>query len=308
MAGRILELKGSGDFTRGPTSIDGKGLAIVLDAADQDEAEALALAFFPAVVAGIPRASAQITDQGGDVYLVDVAYKNAVPASTGPGSPAAGQRPAGGGKNNTDPLTRDMTFSTGGATKKRLVSINTRHALSADPADDAPDYGKLIGVTKDGKVEGCEVIAPMADFTITKRFQSLTIGWFRNMLDTVATTNDADWLGMYMGEVLFKGADGNYKDGDANPWTITGKFSYARNYSADESPAMAAALTIGPASAQIQIPDIYGHEYLWVSYWPTKQTLTKGTGTMDVMIDVPRWAFVEQVYLTGTFTNLGLDV
>src|SRR5262252_1710204 len=149
MAGRLIEIKGSGDFTRGPTSIDGKGLAIVLDAADQTEAETLALAYFGPVVGGLIRGSVQVTDQGGDVYSVDVAYKNAVPAQAADtaGNSPSGQRPAGGGKNNTDPLTRDMTFSTGGATKKRLKSISTRHKLSAVAGDTAPDFGGLIGVT-----------------------------------------------------------------------------------------------------------------------------------------------------------------
>jgi hypothetical protein len=310
MAGRIIELNGSGDFTGGPTSVNGKGLAVVIDAADQDEAYALADAFFPPVVGGIPRGSIAPTDQGGGVFFIDVQYKNAVPAANSPtaGNSPANARPPGSGKNNTDPLTRDMTFSTGGATKKRLLSINTRYSLSAVAGDVAPDFGGLIGVTKDGKVEGCEVIAPMADFTITKRFQSLTIGWFRTMLDTVATTNDADWLGMHRGEVLFKGADGNYKDGDKAPWTVTGKFGYSKNMTAGDSAGVDAALTIGRAGHEINVPDLRGWEYLWVSYITGTETITYNGGSLKVPVEYPRWAYVEQVYLEGTFTNLGLDV
>jgi hypothetical protein len=304
MAGRLLELKGSGDFTRGPGMIDGKGLAIIIDAADQTEAESIALAYFPAWVGLIPRASAKITDQGGDMYLVEVDYKNAIPTSTGPGNPPANARPPGAGKNNTDLLTRDMTFSTGGATKKKMSSIATRYLLSANPAEQAPSFGNLIGVTKDGKVEGCEVIAPMCDFTITKRFQSLSLGWFRTMMDTIATTNDADWLGMYAGEVLFKGCDGHYKDGDPNPWTVTAKFNYSRNMTRGDSPNIDDMLTIGG----IQIPDVDGHEYVWVSYLTKKDTITFNGAPLNCPIEYPRWAYVETVYGESPFSGLGFDV
>ena len=262
MAAQICELKGSGDFTRGTTGTEGKFLCIVLGTTSQDDAEAAALAYFPPVVNGTPLTTAQATDLGGDVYQVELSYRTGTPTTAGPtaGNTPSNARPPGSGKNNTDKLTRDLSFTTGGGTRKKFYSINTRHALSAVPGNAAPDFGNLIGVTKDGKVDGCEVIAPACDFTISQRYASLDFGWFRTMLDTIATTNDADWLGMLRGEVLFKGCDGNYKDGDQFPWSVTAKFSYSRNMAEGDSAAVAAALNVGG----IQIPDVYGHEYVWV--------------------------------------------
>src|SRR5262245_23236190 len=208
MPAYLKELKGSGDFTRGAGTIKGQGLGIVFDAASHEEAESLALAYFGDPAYGVPRSDWTVTDRGGNIYDVVVNYESRVPTANDPaaGEPPASTRPeppgGGGGGGNASALSRDLTFSTGGATRRMLYSIQTRHKLSAVPAEPAPDFGNLIGVTKDGKVEGCEVIAPSADFTITKRFPTLTLGWFRNMLDLIACTNSADWLGMYAGEVL----------------------------------------------------------------------------------------------------------
>lgn len=304
----LKELKGSGDYTRGPGFTRGKCLAVAFDCASHEQAEALAFAVFPPEINGAPLGSVDVADQGGGIYFITLDYERGVQT---PNDPAAGEPPAetrppspGGGKQNTDPLTRDMTFSTGGGTRRRMTSIETRHKLTANPAEPAPDFGGLIGVTKDGKVEGCEVIAPAADFTISKRFASLTVGWFRNMLDLIACTNEDDWLGMYAGEVLFKGCDGNYKDGDDYPWSVTGKFGYARNYVRGESEAIDDMLTVGG----IQIPDIGGWEHLWISYQTKIETITVAGAPLKVSVDYPRWAYVEVVYLAGNLSDLGLDV
>jgi len=298
----LWEIVGSGDFTRGYRQVQGKCLCKVLDAASQDEAEVLALTEFPPVIGGIPRNSIDVKDVGGGVFEVEVSYERGVPENTGPGS--ADKRPAGGGKNNSDKLTRDMTFSTGGGTKKRLTSIQTLWSGSATAGEVAPDFGGLIGVGKDGKIEGVDVIAPTCDFTISKRFQSLDVGWFRNMMDLVACQNESDWLGLYAGEVLFKGADGNYKDGDDYPWHVTGKFGYARNYTRGDSAEIDSMLTPGG----IQIPALNGWDYLWISYLTKTETITYKGKAIKVPVDYPRWAYIEQIYYTGDLSSLGLDV
>lgn len=305
MAARLIELKGSLDFTKGPSGTDGKGVALVVDAANQDEAYAVAIAFFPPIVAGIPRGSITVKEECADVYAIDVDYRNAVPTENSPtagNSPADARPPAAGG-NNAALISRDMTFSTGGGTRRIYRSIKTRHRV-AKGGDIAPDYGKLIGVQKDGKVEGCEVVAPTADFTITKRFLSLTFGWFRNMLDLIAHTNDGPWLGMERGEVLFKGSDGNFKDGDPYPWTVTGKFGYSKNLNMEDDPD---ELTLGVGADAFTIPDVMGWEYVWVRFRPIEKEVVIDGKNVKVPIEIPRWAFVEQVYSEGNLSNLGMD-
>ena len=295
---RIIELKGSGDFQRGPTSIDGKGLAIVLEAADQDEAYALAEAFFPNPMGLIPRGSITIAELGGGVYSVDCEYKSGIPPTTpssSAGDSPSSSRPPGGGGSSTSELGPEYSFSTGGATKRIFHNVYNIHRL-AKAGDNAADYQGLIGVNaKTARFEGCEVIAPSADFTITRRFTHLTLGWFRSMLDAVACTNATAFVGMEPGEVLFKGADGNYKHGDDNPWTVTGRFGYARNRT---------LVNVGP---DIQIPDCEGWHYIWVAYAEAVDAGVVANGAaMPCIIERPRWVYVEKVYFDAELNELGI--
>lgn len=301
MAGRLYELKGSGDFKAGPSGVNGKGLAVVLDAADQDDAFDLADGYFPAVVAGIPRGSIDVKDQGGGVFLVEVEYSSGVgePAGAEAGQPPTGGREPAGEADPNQTIGREYSFSTGGATRRIFFSKETRHKVAEVNAE-APDFGGLIGVRLDGgEIEGCEVLAPAADFTITRRFAYLTLGWFRNMLDLVACTNSVPFVGMDVGEVLFKGCDGNYHDGDRQPWSVTGRFGYSRNRTIEDSPD---ELTVGG----LEIPDVRGWDYVWFVYEKRTETVTINGVARDLIVQYPKFGYVERVYSEGDLATLGL--
>lgn len=309
MAGRLIDCKGTGDFEAGAGTVDGDGVAMCVDCADQDEAYALALAYYPATVSGIPRATISVKDQGGDIYLVNVKYKSGVPdpSATDAGAfPAGGREPAGGA-NPDDEIGRDVSFNATSVTRKVFRSLETRHKI-AKAGDNPPDFGGLIGVNlKDGSVDGAEALMPQCDFQITKRFEYLSLGWFYSMMSNLATTNDAPWLGMDADEVLFKGMDGTYKDGDSLPWSVVGHFGFSRNLVLGEN--------IDPESGidplvigELEIPDIRGWEVLWVAYAKAVQEdIVLNGETISVLIEYPRWAYVERIYRRSSMSDLGLD-
>jgi hypothetical protein len=284
------ERRGSGDFT----SNSGKLLFYVLGATDQDDAEAQVLAD--------PRAADQIgefllddvssSDQGGDLYFVDLDYKRGVPnpAAALAGETPTNSRPAPAGQDHTQPLGRDVTFTMGGGTRKVYQSLETLYKI-ARAGDVAPDFGQVIGYNrKTGEIEGCEIVSATSDFTITKRFANLTIGWFRTNMDLVATVNEVPYLGCDKGEVLYKGADGQYKDGDTKPWTVTGRFGYGRNRAnvPIDDPDL--------ALADLVVPLVRGHEYVWVTYKELEWPVTIDGVEQKFKVQRPQFAYCERVY------------
>src|SRR5262245_6007887 len=127
--------EGSGDFDEGPGGGTGKLLYYVVGAQTQDEAIAAALDHPDSlpVINGYLQNKASVAFQGGELYFVDLDYQRGVAekAAETAGQTPEGSRPGGeGGKGNDEPLTRDMSFSTGGATRKRYTTLETRHKKS----------------------------------------------------------------------------------------------------------------------------------------------------------------------------------
>ena len=304
----LYERKGSQDFSRGPGQPgEGKILFVAFGAESQDEAlfEAENDDRAPPLLNGYLRGKGSVEDQGGDIYFVDFQYTRAIPNEAQPG---AGQTPPDSRPHpdNENQIGRDMSFSTGGATRHIKFSKATRYKASRDQGnfDTAPDFQKLIGVDlKTGEIHGCDVLAPSADFTITKRFRSLTLGWFRAMVDKIATQNKVQFLGMEAGEVLFKGADGQYKDGDQVPWTVTGRFGYSRNMTLERNPDDCTFRKDVP----ITVPDIQGWNYVWVIPEVISFGFTENGVQKQTKVSVPRWVYVERVYDEADHNNLGFN-
>lgn len=301
MAGELFELRGSGDFESGASGVQGKGLAIVLRAADHDEAYDLADAYFQTNINGILRGSIGVADQGNDIYLITVDYSTEVftdAASTaglnpGPqGSQPGGGNPAGS-QSPTDAVGQNYTFSTKGGTAHITRSLQTMRKV-ARPGETAPDYKGLIGVSKNG-IEGCDIVAPNVEFSIAQKFAQLTYGYFFRLIATTGKVNKYDWKGFAFREVLFLGADGAYTPSDA--WNLTCAFRYApSDYGDDED------LDGEPDGIKIgDLEPIYekrGHDWLWVAYEETKDA--------NKLVKVPFAAYVERVYREGDFEVLNL--
>ena len=175
--------------------------------------------------------------------------------------------------------TTAFSFDTGGGTQRLMRSISTTAYGTTPPATQS-----LIGVTKDS-VEGVDIIAPVFNYQVTKRYAILDVtqayiaaifaatGTVNSAAFTV-TTDDGISFSFAAGENLYLGGSGGVVDGEVE---ITHKFSASQN---------ATGLSVGGIS------DIAkkGWEYLWV--------LWEDTVSNSFLIKKARAVYVEQVYRT----------
>lgn len=146
-----------------------------------------------------------------------------------------------------------------------------------------PDYRQAIGVTKD-RVEGTDRFVPKFEFSITVKTYPVTLSFLRTVRAAVAKTNDAPWKGFEAGEVLYMGMTGQCEPN--NYWTLTHKFAAGEN------------LTNVPVSPDLTI-DKKAWEYLWCTYAPTPLN--------GITLQVPRAAYVEQIYSSADLNTLRLN-
>lgn len=171
-----------------------------------------------------------------------------------------------------------FSFETGGATEHITHSLNTKST------DNAIDHGGAIGVTDNG-VEGVDITVPSYNFTITKRFSSITAAYKQHLASLTGSVNSDTFQGFAAGEVLFQGASGS-KRGDED-WEIVYNFSAKVNANA-------------PTVGSLSWTDVtkQGWEYFWVQYKESVDTVQK-RGKKE-----PIGAYVEQVYPEQSFANI----
>jgi hypothetical protein len=328
MAGILHHLRGSGDFRDGPSGVSGKIDVLAMSYNSQGEAkEAVLASEAPEEISGIPRGSVDTSQITPTIYRVVVEYASGIAPTNASGagdSPPQdpGIPPEGGGGNVANnptgpqvspnqPLGPELSFHTGGSTERILMSKETRHRVGRgkveiDPItgvanveiEQAPDFGRKIGVSKKG-IEGCEVYSAGMEFTISRRFQQMTLGYLIRLLSLSATVNDRPFYGCAAGEVLFFGADGNFRQGDNDgPWSISGRFGYRKNRK-----LMAENGIDAGGGWKIEIPDVQGWNYVWFVFTETEETI----GGVKYEVERPRFAYVEKVYDSGDFRALKMD-
>jgi hypothetical protein len=179
--------------------------------------------------------------------------------------------------------------STGGSVKV-LTSIDTlgQYKRSTDPLD-IPDFKNAIGVTRDNEVQGVDKVVPNCRWTISARFpHAVVTGEFLDNLDALTgTINDGYWWDQPPYSVAFLGYDTTL-----GPWsdpTIDFHFSVIQpRYDFD----------IG----DIHVDEKGGQDYLWGLFEESPQS---GAGYMPA---VPRAVYVEQIYYTNDFAELGIGL
>jgi hypothetical protein len=312
----VVERLGSRTFDAGPGGGSGRLLFTVLDAADEDAAVALALSQ-PEVV---PEVNGYLIDSwavealGSGNYNVDVNYRRGVPTAAGPaaGETPTAARPAPAGGNNDTPLGREVTVTTSGGTERIYRSRETRYRVGSSlyPEDVPPNFFGMIGYNhKEKKFEGCEVITASSDVTITKRFPTCTLGFFRHAMDLACSLNSEPYLGTDPEEMLYLGIDLSHNDADPDtPWTATGRFKYARNLvnvPVDSNDSEAAFIIV---------PEVKGHDYLWTMYKSVEALYEIEGVDVPVMVERPWFAYCERVYPLdseqadgATLADLNLD-
>lgn len=300
MAARIHELLESRQVKGSSGGIETAWVALILDAENEEAAYAAAInandpkAAPETLYGAIRDEPPDIAKQAQRIFRVEFRYSSQTrPTGDGGGPPPQqGGGPGGGNPDGKPPdqaVGAELSFSTGGDTKHIYQSIQTIESLSRDDKD-PPNFHRLIGVSVNG-VEGCDIYAGKCEFQISRRFSSVSYGWFQRIMASVATTNKKPFQGGSPGEVLFLGADGGMQPGNAAPWSISGRYAYSKNRVAV------------PVGDEITFDFVGGWEYLWAFYEKTTQTI----GGEQFEIQRPKWAYREQVYEETDFTFMGLD-
>jgi hypothetical protein len=186
-----------------------------------------------------------------------------------------------------------LTFDTGGGMQHITQSINTRKSYGASGVNTSTGDNKgAIGVNGDA-VDGVDIVVPVYNFTITKRFDAeiANASYRRILMALTGTVNNARFREFEAGEVLFLGASGvifrdenELVNGYAKEyWDIV--FSFAASENRND-------ITVGDITGI----EKRGWEYMWVKYeddasagWLTKRPIA---------------VYIEQVYRYGSFSNL----
>ena len=187
-----------------------------------------------------------------------------------------------------DEETTSFAFDTGGGTMHRNQSLKT----VAKVPNDAPDFNGAIEVDNEGNVNGVDVTMPVLNFTETHTMNGsrVTTSYKKNVAALTGTVNGSSFRGFSAGEVLFLGASGTKRSKKPNaPWEITFRFAVSPNQS---------SLQVG----KLKVANKKGWDYLWVRY------ADKVADNKKNVIKEPVAAYVEQVYPTGDFGNLGLGM
>ena len=249
---------------------------LVFEAADEDAALAAARTKAASrTVSGMVLDELEVTERvNKDTWKVKAIYKDE--DSDDPADP------------DEDEETTSFAFDTGGGTMHRNQSIKT---VSKVP-NDAPDFNGAIEVDNEGNVNGVDVTMPVLNFTETHTMNGsrVTTSYKKTVAALTGTVNSSSFRGFSAGEVLFLGASGTKRSKKPNaPWEITFRFAVSPNQS---------SLQVG----KLKVSNKKGWDYLWVRY------ADKVAENRKNVIKEPVAAYVEQVYPTGDFGNLGLGM
>lgn len=173
-------------------------------------------------------------------------------------------------------------FETGGG----LIHLTHSLATTKYPPSTAPDYNNAIEF--DGEtIKGTDIQAPVYNFSETHIVPAANVdGAYKLALfRCTGKVNNSSFKGFAAGECLFLGATGSARGDEA--WEINYRFAASENVT---------GLTIG----HITGIEKKGFQFLWVK-WSTVADPPSGTTR-----PYPEGVYVEDVYLTHNFANLGI--
>jgi hypothetical protein len=250
----------------------------VEDAISAAAAVALARAVAPPRWGSLNRKSEDASELGGDIYEVTVHYSTRAPTDV-----AAG-----------DPPTFSFEI---GTTQTKLMQSFVNVANYAKEGSTPPDHKGSINVTKAGgrlNVEGVDVFVPTFTWEETHQLNPLLVAsyaWLMTAEAMTAKINAAPWRIWAPKELVFLGASGASKGGDAIP--VTFKFASSKTR---------VGISIPSSGGDDAITGITkaGWDYLWVEYEEVADLASK------MLTSKPKAVHVEQVYQTADFGILGL--
>ena len=237
----------------------------------------------PATYMGLPKKSIDTKEEGPLFWYSVVNYGNSdvtsdVETGSETGEPGTTSPPL----NETDHIGDEFAFSTGGGTEHITQSLETRLTVGHNGAV-VPENEKGIGVSKDS-VEGCDVIRPKFELTVTKRISFITLGDVKRWVEATGKTNISTWNTFTQRNALFLGCEGKCTAGEE--WTVTFKFALSKTQFNIK------------IRDKLEVALKRGFDYLWVGFVDEVDNNT--------ILKRPKYAYVERVYEECDFrTELG---
>ena len=179
------------------------------------------------------------------------------------------------------------SFSVHGETVNVRQSLSTVSGLDTLGADISGDCGGLINVTKEGDVNGVDILRRRMRFTVPRYYplQIVSSAWIKNLASIVGTVCSHPFMSFEVGEIMLAGIDGgpNYA-----------KQRMELQCQFDTSPNVGDVM-IG----SITLSDVKGFSYVWSEY----ATGTSPNGKRAV--SYPTTAREEKVYEYASWGILG---
>lgn len=243
--------------------------------------------------AGFIRNDIKVRRQSGpNLFTVEIEY-----GTTGVGG---GDQPLGGTGNDggppntptapaeeaTTPLTSGYSFTVSVPRLHITQSLATTQAVGLGGTIPV-DYKGAIGVSKDGKIEGCDVPpeGPLA-WSRTVARPNVTVAYLKTLKAIAGRPNDQKFYHFDVGECLYMGANGTFTEGEG--WSITHQFAAGVN---ETDIVIRDGLTV---------PLKLAFEYLWVSY--------KDFDVAGQVVTLPAAAYVEAVLAPANFALIDIGV
>ena len=263
---------------------------IVLDAEDGQDAYDATFAEADFDFEGMPLLGIDLEERGANIWYATAQYGIEQAAASSDPQTGTGHDPVDipSRPATTDPLGPEYSFQTGGGTTKIYQSIATIDSLKAGGGS-VPDTHGAIGAHGDSdQIDGVDIVTPKLEWTKTIKVGEVNLKYLRKLAQYTGTVNSADFYGFEAGEVLFLGCNGQYKlSANELPWTLTFTFAISPNVSSLE---VSDEITFTGGKK--------GWEYVWASY---AKNVSNNALARKVM-----YAYIEQVYETKDFKNLGI--
>lgn len=294
MPGLIKELHGSRTFNVGVNGGDAKFLYMIANEPDEATAEALVRATAPASWYAYTLVDVDMSDRPNlSTWFPVVNYKipafaaGSLPSSgdAGTGPPSPDTSPSASAPTGSDPLV-GVDFSVVTEMQRVYRSFATVSSTKITGEPNPPDFGKLVGVDRDGRIEGVDVPKAVASFRRRVTLQGITQTYFRNLLKVVGRTNEVAWWGFPAEDLLLAGVSGSQRND--TEFDMNFEFKYSPT---ETSIVIRSGLTVATKA---------GWHYLWCA------TRREKDATANLMVEIPYAAYVERVIGVASFNWLGI--
>lgn len=241
---------------------------VIIEATDEPTAITAMLGVAPTSDRGLFRSAYSIAPEGAGIFSGRVEY----------------------GVFSNEPNQQTVNVEIGGQNQKITHSRGT--TAYAPTGETAPDHHGAIGVSKDGKeIGGCEIIVPTMTLSVTRTLApasaNAAIAVSKGLVGRINNAPiSISGLSFDTHEVLYNGLRCSRRGNEV--WD----FSYSFLISDNETGIVIGDITVASKD---------GWQYLWVDYGQTDDTAA------NRIVAKPIAAYVEDVYLDGDMTALGLS-